>query len=451
MKFAALFIAVLGAFAQAEIPLEEGVMVLGGDNFEEAKAANSAMLVEFYAPWCGHCKTLAPEWAKAATALSDSPIKLAKVDATENEALAKEFEIRGFPTIKFIKNGKAADYNGGRTAPEIISWVNKKSGPAAAILASADDLLKFQEKNEVFALGVFASADSAAAKAFLVMADGDESHTYALTTDKAVTASLALTADAVLVLKSFDDLRADMAVDGEFDAEKVQEFVQANSIPLVQTFSPESAKKIFGSPVQKHVLFFTDSAAPHHADILAAYTAAAGAFKGSLLFINVPSSEQKILDYFGITQEQIPSTVMADLGSEGGIKKFPYTGAHSTEEVSAFATSFLAGSLKPTLKSEEPEAEDTTGDVVVLRGTSFKSLVLDSEADVLVEFYAPWCGHCKKLAPTLDALGAKLKAAGSSVVIAKMDSTANEIDVPGMAVKGFPTLYFFKVTFLTIP
>ena len=55
---------------------------------------------------------------------------------------------------------------------------------------------------------------------------------------------------------------------------------------------------------------------------------------------------------------------------------------------------------------------------------------------------APWCGHCKKLAPIWDDLGAEYES-NENIVIAKMDATANEIDVPGVSVKGFPTLIFF--------
>lgn len=92
--------------------------------------SDDVWLVEFFAPWCGHCKRLEPEWAKAAAELKGK-VKLGALDATTNEAKAQEYGISGYPTIKFFGGGKksrsdAADYSGGRTAPEIVQWALEK-------------------------------------------------------------------------------------------------------------------------------------------------------------------------------------------------------------------------------------------------------------------------------------------------------------------------------------
>ena len=81
-------------------------------------------LVEFYAPWCGHCKNLAPEWEEAAKKLQGS-VKLGAVDATVATELASKYGIKGFPTIKLFpagKKGKAKDYNGPREAQGIVEY-----------------------------------------------------------------------------------------------------------------------------------------------------------------------------------------------------------------------------------------------------------------------------------------------------------------------------------------
>lgn len=82
-------------------------------------------LVQFYAPWCGHCKNLAPHYDEAAKRLLNNPnIVLVKVDSTQNEIA--NLDIQGFPTLKFYGKDKTQapiDYNGGRDADGIVSWL----------------------------------------------------------------------------------------------------------------------------------------------------------------------------------------------------------------------------------------------------------------------------------------------------------------------------------------
>lgn len=98
-----------------------------------------------------------------------------------------------------------------------------------------------------------------------------------------------------------------------------------------------------------------------------------------------------------------------------------------------------AGKLTPHLKSQPiPKRQDSPVKTVV--GKSFDKIVKDKSKDVLIELYAPWCGHCKQLEPIYKELATKVKKE-KNLVIAKMDATAN--DVPeAFKAEGFPTIYF---------
>jgi len=100
---------------------------------------------------------LAPEYVKAAKKLEElnSATKLAKVDSTEETELSEQHEVRGYPTLKFFRNGKAIDYTGGRTADEIVNWLEKKTGPAAKTISSSEEVKKFIEEHDVVVVGFF--------------------------------------------------------------------------------------------------------------------------------------------------------------------------------------------------------------------------------------------------------------------------------------------------------
>merc|ERR1712180_246719 len=441
MKCLGVLLALASVALGAEVTKDEGVAVLNVENFDEVIEGNEFVLVEFYAPWCGHCKALAPEYAKAAGILAEkeSKIVLAKVDATEEGAVAEKFEVRGYPTLKFFRNGKATEYGGGRTADTIVSWLEKKTGPPALAVASVEEATAFVAGKDVAVIGVFADQTTDAAKAFLAAAANIDDIPFAITSSAEVAAEHKIEGEAVLLLKTFDDGRA--VLSEGITEEAVASFIAGESLPLVVDFNQETAQKIFSGDIKSHLLAFLSAKADSYADDVAMLQGIAKENKGKMLFVTINTDEddhKRILEFFGITESELPTYRAIKLGEDMAKYKPEDDKFENAEQ---FVTDFMEGKLKQHLMSQDvPEDWDKEG-VKVLVGKNFQEVAMNVEKDVLVEFYAPWCGHCKQLAPIWDELGEKYKD-HETIVIAKMDSTANELEE--VKVQGFPTIKLFK-------
>ena len=427
---------------------EDGVWVLNKDNFEQTIASNDYVLVEFYAPWCGHCKKLAPEYAKAAQQLAEkkSPILLANVDATKENELASKYGVKGYPTLKFFKNGNPVDYTGGRTTDTIIAWVEKKSGPPAVSLANPEASKKFIEDNKVAVIGFFKNKESDEAKAFLSAADTMEDAKFGITSEDEVFKAHEVEGDKIVLFKQFDEGREDF--DGKYDVAEISTFVTTNSLPILVEFNGETANKIFGGDIKRHMVLFLSSKSEDFKTQSELATKIAKDHKGKILFVYIDVSKadsKRVLDFFAIKEGEAPAMRMTQLGENMLKYKPEVSNLDDNDEFEANVRAFVAGvndgSIKPHLKSEDiPEDWDKEG-VKVLVGKNFADVALNKDKHVLVEFYAPWCGHCKKLVPVYDELGEKYKDS-EDIVIAKMDSTANEVE--GVSIRGFPTIKLFK-------
>merc|ERR1739848_512826 len=437
MKFLLVGLLAASVFGH-DFETEESVIVGSADNFDDVLAASSHVLVEFYAPWCGHCKSLAPEYAKAAQQLEKdgSDVKLEKVDATVHSELAKEFGVGGYPTLKWFKGGDRktpVDYKGGRKADEIVSWTVKKSGPPAVPVNGADAAKKFRDDNEVAVVG-FVAADNAV---FNGAGDSFDDVPFGIL-DADAAAELDVAEGKIALLKQFDDKRADF--DGA-DKDALVAFVKSEQLALVNEFSDKTAPKIFGGDLKQHNLLFAAKSASDYDTIAAAYAEAAKSFKGKLLFVLVDcdvEDNKRVMEFFGITEENCPD--MRVINMEKNMAKYaPEADDLSKDAIVSFVNGVLDGTIKRHLKSEEvPDNSDNAVKDIV--GKNFDELVMDPTKNVFVEFYAPWCGHCKSLAPIWDELGEKYKD-HPNIVIAKSDATANEF--ADVEVQGFPTLKFF--------
>ena len=381
-------------------------------------------------PRCGHCKKLAPEYASAATTLAERniPAKLAKVDATEHKELGQKFGVKGYPTLKFFKNGVAQEYTGGRTADTIVQWLEKKSGPAAKSLATRDEANAFVLANQVSVIGFFKDPVAKEAVAFATAADANEEVNFAITSNNDVFGLFEVLDDAaVVILKKFDEGRNNL--EGDITVETVTDFVNANALPLVVDFNTDTAKQIFQGAVKNHFIMFQSANADKYEHNLHNARKVAKEFKGDIMFVSVTTDEEehkRVVEFFGIAEDEVPTFRMT-ASDEDMLKYKPDNAELSEENIRAFIKSFKDGELKPHLKSQELPEDWNAAPVKILAGSNFAEVALDATKDVLVEFYAPWCGHCKKLAPIWDELGENFKD-NDKIVIAKIDMTANELE-----------------------
>ncbi|XP_022246039.1 protein disulfide-isomerase 2-like isoform X2 [Limulus polyphemus] len=366
---------------------------------------------------------------------------LAKVDATQESKLAGKYEIQGYPTLKFFKGSKIIDYTGGRKADEIIQWLKKKTGPPAKELVSAEDAKQFKESAHVVVVGFFKDQEAVDAKAFFEVADQTDDHPFAITSSKEVYKQLGVESDGVVLFKKFDEGRN--ALEDKVTVESLKKFVKANSLPLVIEFDPENAQKIFGGDIKTQNLLFISKLSPEYTKLMEDYNTAAREYKNKVLFVVVDAEKEnneRILEFFGMKKEDMPEMRIIQLKDE--VSKFkPETKEISLENIRSFVQDVLDGKLKEHLLSQDVPEDWDKHAVKVLVSKNFESVVFDKSKDVLVEFYAPWCGHCQELVPIYKELGEKYKE-NDTIVIAKMDSTLNELE--HTKINSFPTIKLFK-------
>lgn len=423
------------------------VLDLTESNFDTEVRRHDMVLVEFYAPWCGHCKKLAPEYEKAATALksNDPPVPLAKVDCPANNDLCSKHGVSGYPTLKIFKNGEvSSDYNGPRDADGIAKYMRSKAGPTSKPLLSVADVEKIVGGFDLVVVGFFTEGENVLMTDFLKAADAlSEDFRFAHTQSAEALEKFGYRDEIILFRpKRLHSMFEPKLVKCEDAASsfKIKSFVTENANglcgqrtgsnsdkfkkPLVTAFfDVDYVKNVKGTNYWRNRVMKV--AKKLNEEGLTANYAVAD--KGEF------SQE---LDEFGLTAGDKPVVAARNEKDE----KFAMSGEFDMAAFEAFVRDFLAGNLEPHLKSEPLPADGNIGPLKVAVAKNFDEVVNDPERDVLIEFYAPWCGHCKSLAPKYEELAEKLKDE-PGVTIAKMDATAN--DVPSTyGVRGFPTLFF---------
>lgn len=404
---------------------EGGVAKLTEKTFDEFIADNSLSLVKFYAPWCGHCKSLAPHYEDAAKHEKlPAGVALAEVDVTEQEALGTKFEIRGFPTIKFFRNGVSEEYTGGRTTDTIVEWLSLMTSDPITWVESLEKAIAEYESDTLCYANI--TKDGESAQQFQKIAEANRLLCRFIATEGSDTSMSVIRAE---------DKTGDK-VELSKDIEEVAKFIKSERLPYFGAVTGET----FASYMESGLDFvWMAGSAEDKAKAEETFTALGKDFRGEFNFVWLDTEvfQRQADGMLGVSE--FPAVIR----TVDGPGRFVYGGdLYDKTLLSQWVNDMKDGKLVASLKSEPiPDSNDEPVKVVV--GSQFTDIVAEDK-DVLLEVYAPWCGHCQKLAPAYEKAAEDLQKLSDKAVMCKLDGTANEISTEGYDFQGFPTIFWKK-------
>eukprot|EP01012_Entosiphon_sulcatum_P061270 TRINITY_DN86717_c0_g1_i1.p1 TRINITY_DN86717_c0_g1~~TRINITY_DN86717_c0_g1_i1.p1 ORF type:complete len:483 (+),score=87.37 TRINITY_DN86717_c0_g1_i1:22-1449(+) len=431
------------------------VLDLNSQGFSDALGRQPLTVVEFYAPWCGHCKKLAPEWEKLATALHSrsDEIAIAKVDSIVERALADSYGVQGYPTILAFKQGNYVKYTGPLQVDPLQGWVATLADkPATATVQTADAALEKIAGSELALVGFPGSdAQAEALEALAFELNPRSNPTYSVTqpvvsvhqsVSREVANSLGIsTVPSVALFRKFEFEDPIVVFEGE-SWEGLRAWWKRFSLPALLKASKESESQFFhdAQPGNGLLVFFSRQGEEDkelrrtaHDFVVSAQTDAA--FQG-LKFVSALDDDYGAAlaaQGFNLRTEDFPTVGLLVFGStESDDAYYRMPPPFGSTELRNFVQKWRDGAL---VRIGDP--------VVTLTSSNFDSIVFDATKHVLVEFYAPWCGHCQRLAPIYKQLAQRL-ASEPDVVIAKMDATTETQS--SVQLRSYPTLVFYSKT-----
>ncbi|KAH8105850.1 protein disulfide isomerase [Cristinia sonorae] len=449
MRFSQLF-STASTLALLSLVSASDVLDLTNDNFASTVNPEALMLVEFFAPWCGHCKALAPHYEEAATALKEKNIKLAKVNCVDEADFCQANGIQGYPaygrlrTLRVYRNGEFSDYTGPRKTDGIISYMVKQSLPAVSEVTSAN-LEEFKHADKIVAVAYLTSTTAAPAPEFSAVANKHrDDYLFGLTTDTAAFEAAGVTPPALVLYRTFDEASTEYPYPIlSANSKEIENWIKELSIPVIDEVSAENYQ-VYAQSGKPLAYLFLDPTDPKREEHIEMIRPVASKYKQNLNFVWIDAV--KFGDHaraLNLNEAKWPGFVIQDMSNQ---LKYPYDQnlEVTAEAIDAMTAKYVDKTLEPTLKSQPiPASQDES--VFDLVGKQFNEVVFDDEKDVFVEFYATWCGHCKRLKPTWDSLGDRYAEVKDRITIAKMEATENDLP-PNVDLKitGFPTLKFKK-------
>ena len=436
MKFYSLIILliiILYSKCVNQFPLDNNVITLTDSTYEKAIEQYKYLMIYFYAPWCGHCKSFSPEYHKAAKVLKEDNIHLAKIDASTDKRASQKYKINGYPSILFFIKGEPIEFEGGRIEKEIVNWTRKKIGKAIQILEKKEEIDKFKEDNEI--CFIYYGNDEIDIRVFEKASKFIEDFPFAVVKDENLIKKNQK--GTIVLYKHFDEKKNVLKT---INFQSINEFAQQYALPKVMVFNDKTVQYIFQKKNPALVLYADKKSSSwnKYGNILIEVSEK---IKRKLAVIITDIKEgiaSRLADYAGVKENDLPLVQIVDTRNK--FRKYNMNGEINVENILKFIEKWEKNDLKRELKSEN-EPKINNGNVFVIVGKTFEKEVINNDKDVILLFYAPWCTHCKELSPKYEEVGKILKKNNPKLLVAKIDGSQNEVE--SIDIPAFPTILFF--------
>lgn len=425
----------------------DGVSMLNDDNFDKFLSEHNFVMVKYYVPWCSHCQKLAPEYSKLAKKMDsdkNSKIVIAELDAVVGKEIADKQNVHGYPTIKYYFHGFPIQYLGDRTAEKMEEWLLKRTEERVTEITTLDKVKEI-ERARLAVLLYLPNKNSMAIQALNALALTYDNVSFYYTYVDEVQSYYELDQqNSLIVFRSFDEGKKILSNENELSYDLMKKFFESVRLPIVAEFNDEAANDIFAAHTNAIFFFAESEESPEYK----AFYQMAKSRKYNYKFVRSSIDEgvgRKLAEFCGIHKGQTNQVrAIKFVGNEVHKFKLPEV---TEESLAKFLEDYASDKLPKYLKSQAP-VENDTSPVKTIVSENFEELVLNNDKYVLLEGYAPWCGHCKKFEPIYVQLAEKVRHV-PNLVIAKYDGSANEH--PSFPLKGFPTIKFYMRGMKTNP